>query len=107
MLELIFSGAYIRNYTVVRKPVVWYRFSTEMGGAQVVGTISTASGKKMGGAASNSNFGEELDKSLILASQQFERQQLSTMEITFPHTHFAAPKSEVEILQMRQNAVTH
>ena len=41
----------------------------------------------------------------MLASQQFEEQQSSTMEITFPHTRFAAPKSEEEILQMRQNAV--
>ena len=30
---------------------------------------------------------------------------LSTMEITFPHTRFAAPKPVEEILQMRQNAV--
>ena len=50
-----------------------------MGGAQVARTSSSASNKKMGGAASDSNFGEELDKLLMLASQQFERQQLSTM----------------------------
>ena len=82
-----------------------FRDETEMGGAQSAGTSSSASDKRMGGAASDSNFEEELDKLLMLASQQFEEQQSSTMEITFPHTRFAAPKSEEEILQMRQNAV--
>ena len=61
--------------------------------------------KKMGGAASDRNFGlgEELDNLLLLASQQFEEQQSSTL--TFPHMRFAVPKSEEEILQMYQNAV--
>ena len=75
-----------------------FRDETEMGGAQSAGTSSSASDKRMGGAASDSNFEEELDKLLMLASQQFEEQQSSTMEITFPHTCFAAPKSEEEIL---------
>ena len=73
-----------------------------MAGAQSVGTSSSASDKRVRGAGS---FREELDKLLMLASQQFEEQQSSTMEITFPHTHFVAPKSEEEILQMHQNGV--
>lgn len=85
-----------------------FQVETEMdGGAQVARTSSSASDKKMGGAVSDSNFGlvEKLDKLLMLASLQFEEQQSSTMEITLPHTRFAAPKTEKEILQMRQNAV--
>ena len=64
-----------------------------MGGAQVVSTSLSVSEKKTGGAAFNIIFGKELDKMLMLACQQFEEQQSSTMEITFPHTRFASPKS--------------
>ena len=53
-----------------------FQVETEMGGAQVVGTSSSTSDKKMGGTASDSNFelGEKLDKFLMLASQQFKEQ---------------------------------
>ena len=49
---------------------------TEIGGAQVAVTSLSVSDKKMGGAASDSNFGlrEKLDKFLMLASQQFKEQ---------------------------------
>ena len=58
-----------------------------------------------GGAdtAASSSSGDEVDKLLMLASQQFEKQDSGKQEKL--DARFATPKTDEEVIKMRQNAV--
>ena len=92
---------------MVLKPVVWCRFGIlrwDRGGWSLSCGYQLVQVRVTQWWARQHLIRRRTEQLLMLASQQFEEQQFSTAETTLPQTHFAAPKSKEEIIQICQTS---